>query len=154
MKKRILLAFAIAILSYLQIYAQCVQCSDGLNMELGTGGIYVAQNGNVRIGAGTSNPTKTLEVNGAIRSKEVLVEVANWSDFVFDKDYDLMTLKEVESYIKENGHLPDVPSAEEVKANGVEVGEMNAILLQKIEELTLYIIELEKKIEKLNDGKE
>lgn len=120
----------------------------------GTGGIYVAQNGNVRIGAGTANPTKTLEVNGAIRSKEVLVEVANWSDFVFDKDYDLMTLKEVESYIKENGHLPDVPSAKEVKANGVEVGEMNAILLQKIEELTLYIIELEKKIEKLNDGKE
>lgn len=120
----------------------------------GTGGIYVAQNGNVRIGAGTANPTKTLEVNGAIRSKEVLVEVANWSDFVFDKDYDLMTLNEVESYIKENGHLPDVPSAKEVKANGVEVGEMNAILLQKIEELTLYIIELEKKIEKLNDGKE
>lgn len=120
----------------------------------GTGGIYVAQNGNVRIGAGTANPTKALEVNGAIRSKEVLVEVANWSDFVFDKDYDLMTLNEVESYIKENGHLPDVPSAKEVKANGVEVGEMNAILLQKIEELTLYIIELEKKIEKLNDGKE
>ena len=115
----------------------------------GTGGIYVAQNGNVRIGAGTANPTKALEVNGAIRSKEVLVEVANWSDFVFDKDYDLMTLKEVESYIKENGHLPDVPSAKEVKANGVEVGEMNAILLQKIEELTLYIIELEKKIEKV-----
>ncbi len=120
----------------------------------GTGGIYVAQNGNVRIGAGTANPTKALEVNGAIRSKEVLVEVTNWSDFVFDKDYDLMTLNEVESYIKENGHLPDVPSAKEVKANGVEVGEMNAILLQKIEELTLYIIELEKKIEKLNDGKE
>ena len=120
----------------------------------GIGGIYVAQNGNVRIGAGTSNPTKALEVNGTIRSKEVLVEVANWSDFVFDRDYDLMTLKEVESYIKENGHLPNVPSAEEVKANGVEVGEMNAILLQKIEELTLYIIELEKKIEELNDEKE
>lgn len=118
----------------------------------GTGGIYVAQNGNVRIGAGTANPTKALEVNGAIRSKEVLVEVANWSDFVFDKDYDLMTLKEVESYIKENGHLPDVPSAKEVKANGVEVGEMNAILLQKIEELTLYIIELEKKIEEVQKG--
>ncbi len=120
----------------------------------GTGGIYVAQNGNVRIGAGTANPTKTLEVNGVIRSKEVLVEVANWSDFVFDKDYDLMTLNEVESYIKENGHLPDVPSAEEVKANGVEVGEMNAILLQKIEELTLYIIELEKKIEEVQKGGE
>ena len=120
----------------------------------GTGGIYVAQNGNVRIGAGTANPTKTLEVNGAIRSKEVLVEVANWSDFVFDKDYDLMTLKEVESYIKENGHLPDVPSAEEVKTNGVEVGEMNAILLQKIEELTLYIIELEKKIDGMQKGAE
>ena len=116
----------------------------------GTNGIFVAQNGNVRIGAGTASPTKTLEVNGTIRSKEVLVEVANWSDFVFDKDYDLRTLKEVESYIKENGHLPDVPSAEEVKTNGVEVGEMNAILLQKIEELTLYIIELEKKIDEFD----
>ena len=120
----------------------------------GANGIFVAQNGNVRIGAGTANPTKALEVNGAIRSKEVLVEVTNWSDFVFDKDYDLMTLKEVESYIKENGHLPDVPSAEEVKANGVEVGEMNAILLRKIEELTLYIIELEKKIDGMQKGGE
>ena len=60
----------------------------------------------------------------------------------------------MESYIKENGHLPDVPSAEEVKANGVEVGEMNAILLQKIEELTLYIIELEKKIDGMHKGGE
>lgn len=120
----------------------------------GTNGIFVAQNGNVRIGAGTASPTKTLEVNGTIRSKEVLVEVANWSDFVFDKDYDLRTLKEVESYIKENGHLPDVPSAEEVKAYGVEVGEMNAILLQKIEELTLYIIELENKIDGMQKGAE
>lgn len=120
----------------------------------GTNGIFVAQNGNVRIGAGTASPTKTLEVNGTIRSKEVLVEVANWSDFVFDKDYDLRTLMEVESYIKENGHLPDVPSAEEVKTNGVDVGEMNAILLQKIEELTLYIIELEKKIDGMQKGAE
>lgn len=123
----------------------------------GNGGIFVAGNGNVRIGTGTMNPTKALEVNGTIRSKEVIVEIVNWSDFVFDKDYNLMSLKDTESFIKQNGHLPNVPSAAEVEKEGIQLGEMNAILLQKIEELTLYVIELEKKIEKLeaqNEGKE
>lgn len=139
MKKKVLFTFAMVIFSYLQINAQCVQCSDGLNMELG-------ENAS-RLGTSTISTGHSALASG-------YSSTANWSDFVFDRDYDLMTLKEVESYIKENGHLPDVPSAEEVKANGVEVGEMNAILLQKIEELTLYIIELEKKIEELNDEKE
>jgi len=117
----------------------------------GNGGIYVSSDGKVRIGTGSMAPSNALEVNGTIRSKEVVIELTNWSDFVFENDYKLMSLKETESYIKKNGHLPDVPSAEEVMTNGVELGEMNAVLLQKIEELTLYVIELEKKIEKLEN---
>ncbi|MBO7459283.1 MAG: hypothetical protein J6T53_00035, partial [Bacteroidales bacterium] len=115
----------------------------------GNGGIFVAGNGNVRIGAGTMNPTKALEVNGTIRSKEVIVEVANWSDFVFDNNYNLMSLKDTESYIKQNGHLPNIPSAAEVEKEGIQLGEMNALLLQKVEELTLYVIELQKQIDEL-----
>lgn len=117
-------------------------------------GLFIADNGNVRIGSGTGNPSKALEVNGTIRSKEVIVEIANWSDFVFDNNYNLMSLKDTESFIKQNGHLPNVPSASEVESNGIQLGEMNAILLQKIEELTLYVIELEKKIEELKGDKE
>lgn len=119
----------------------------------GNGGIFVAGNGNVRIGVGTMNPTKALEVNGTIRSKEVIVEITNWSDFVFDNNYNLMSLKDTESFIKQNGHLPNVPSASEVEKEGIELGEMNAILLQKIEELTLYVIELEKQIDELKGDK-
>ncbi|MEO1050054.1 MAG: hypothetical protein AAFX87_05495 [Bacteroidota bacterium] len=100
-------------------------------------------------GIGTTNPTYKLSVNGTIRAKEVIVETG-WSDFVFEEDYRLRTLKEVEAYINENGHLPEIPSAKEVEENGVKVGEMESKLLQKIEELTLYLIEKEKQIEKLS----
>lgn len=124
-----------------------------VNGTSGNGGIFVATNGNVLIGAGNITPTKALEVNGTIRSKEVIVEVANWSDFVFDNNYHLMSLKDTESFIKQNGHLPNVPSATEVEKEGIGLGEMNAVLLQKIEELTLYVIELEKKIEELKGDK-
>lgn len=89
-----------------------------------------------------------LTVNGKVRAHGVKV-YTDWADFVFEKNYDLMPLEEVEAYIKEHGHLKDIPSAEEVKENGIEVGEMNKLLLQKIEELTLYTIELKKEIEKL-----
>jgi hypothetical protein len=74
-----------------------------------------------------------------------------WADYVFDEDYDLMSLSEVESFIKENKHLPDVPSAKEVKKDGLDVAEMNATLLKKVEELTLHIIELEKKVNELQN---
>lgn len=91
---------------------------------------------------------KALDVTGAIRAEEVKIEkVSNWSDFVFNKDYKLPTLKEVESHIAEKGTLPDIPSEQEVKENGIDVGEMQAKLLQKIEELTLYVIELKKENE-------
>ena len=108
--------------------------------------LWVQQNGNV--GIGTYNPGNwKLAVNGKIRTKEVKVEIKNWSDFVFYKNYNLPSLKDVENHIKANGHLKDIPSAKEVKENGVYLGEMDAKLLQKIEELTLYTIKQEKKIE-------
>jgi hypothetical protein len=74
---------------------------------------------------------------------------ASWPDYVFDKRYNLPPLSEVEQHIKEKGHLKDIPSAEEVSQNGILLGEMNAKLLQKIEELTLYIIDQEARIKKL-----
>ena len=109
--------------------------------------IKAIQNGNV--GIGTSTPTEKLSVNGKIRAQEIKVETANWPDYVFTKDYRLLSLKETEQHIQEKGHLPGIPSADEVKATGIDLGEMNAKLLQKIEELTLYVIEQSKEIKEL-----
>jgi hypothetical protein len=115
----------------------------------------VINNGN--IGVGTATPTEKLSVNGKIRAKEIKVETG-WADFVFAKAYKLPTLQAIESHIKEKGHLPGIPSAAEVEKNGVELGDMNKRLLQKIEELTLYLIEQKKEIDALkasaqrNDG--
>lgn len=102
------------------------------------------------IGIGTTNPQNKLDVNGTIRAKEIKVE-SNWADFVFKKDYKLPTLGEVKKHIKEKGTLPGVPSESDVKANGVNLGEVNAILLQKIEELTLYVIKQQEEIELLKE---
>lgn len=97
------------------------------------------------VGIGTSNPENQLEVKGKIRAEEVIIETG-WADFVFDKDYHLRTLQDVENHINAYKHLPDIPSAKEVEENGVSLGEMQAKLLQKIEELTLYVIEQSKEI--------
>ncbi len=102
--------------------------------------------GNVSIGVNNTQGYK-LAVNGSIRAKEIKVETTNWPDYVFAKDYKLVSLEQTEKHIKEKGHLPGIPSAKEVKANGVDLGEMNARLLQKIEELTLYLIEIKKENE-------
>ncbi len=112
----------------------------------GSGPHYVA-NGNV--GIGTIDPgTHKLAVNGTVRAKEVIVETG-WSDFVFEDSYRLRTLTEVESHIEEHGHLPDVPSAAVVESEGLSVGEAQKIMMQKIEELTLYMIDLKKENEEL-----
>lgn len=103
---------------------------------------------NGMVGIGTSNPTLPLEVNGTIRAKEIIVE-SGWADFVFKSDYKLPALFEVESHIKEHGHLPGMPSESEVKENGVALSEMNAKLLQKIEELTLYMIQYDKELNQM-----
>ena len=110
--------------------------------------MVIQQGGNV--GIGTTNPDGwRLAVNGNIRAKEIKVETG-WSDFVFENDYKLPTLSEVEKHINEKGHLKDIPSAKEVEKNGIFLGEMDAKLLQKIEELTLYTIQQEKNLKKHN----
>ncbi|MCX2680351.1 hypothetical protein OOZ15_10400 [Galbibacter sp. EGI 63066] len=98
------------------------------------------------IGIGTNNPGSwKLAVNGKIRAKEIKVDT-DWSDFVFEETYTLPSLEDVEQHIKEKGHLKDIPSAKEVEENGIYLGEMDAKLLQKIEELTLYTIAQQKMI--------
>lgn len=104
--------------------------------------------GNMGIGT-TDTKGYKLAVNGKIRTQEIKVEAANWPDYVFAKDYKLPSLQETEQHIKDKGHLPGIPSAEEVKANGVDLGEMNVKLLQKIEELTLHLIEVKKELDML-----
>ena len=133
-------------------------------------------NGNV--GIGVSNPTKklqvqgdsyfsgtmgvgttntfgyTLAVNGNIGCKEVKVEVSNnWPDYVFAPEYDLRTIQELDSYVKKHRHLPEIPSAKQVMEEGIGLSEMNALLLKKIEELTLYIIQQNARIEALEQGR-
>jgi len=109
--------------------------------------IRITQYGNV--GIGTITPANKLDVNGTIHSKEVKVDMNGWSDFVFKKEYNLPTLDQIERHIAEKGHLENIPSEEEVLKNGINVGEMNAKLLQKIEELTLYMIEMKKENEQM-----
>ncbi|RPD42832.1 hypothetical protein [Chitinophaga barathri] len=102
-------------------------------------------NGNVGIGTGINTPSMyKLAVEGAIGARKVKVMQGTWADFVFHDDYKLPSLHEVESFVKTNKHLPGIPSEAEVIKEGVDVGEMNKLLLQKVEELTLYIIDLKK----------
>ena len=99
------------------------------------------------VGIGTSNPKKLLDVAGTIHAQNIEVDLTGWSDFVFDTDYKLPSLKEVEAHIQEYKHLPNIPSEKQVKEEGINIGEMQAKLLQKIEELTLYVIQQEKRIQ-------
>jgi len=101
-------------------------------------------NTNGQLGIGTQNPTYNLAVNGTIGCKELTVTTAGWPDFVFEDDYKLPPLSDVEAYISSNKHLPGIPSEAEVKQKGVSIGDMSSKLLQKIEELTLYVIDLKK----------
>jgi hypothetical protein len=109
----------------------------------------ISPDGNVSIGA-TDPKGYKLAVAGKAVAEEITVKLqANWPDYVFEKSYALPTLEEVKSYIDQNKHLPEIPSAKEMETNGVNLGEMNMLLLRKIEELTLYIIEQNIKIDKL-----
>ena len=97
----------------------------------------ITRNGN--LGIGIKNPSEKLHVAGTVRAEEIKVE-AQTADFVFEENYPLKSLKEVEQFITTNKHLPDVPSAKEMEKDGVGLAEMNKLLLQKVEELTLYLI--------------
>lgn len=132
------------------------------NNELNIGNWIVGNNGTIGIGQFTNQlPADGITADGekyklfvkdGIKTEKVKVDIAannGWADYVFEKDYKLMPLNSVEKFIKENGHLPEVPTTEEAIKNGIELKEMNILLLKKIEELTLYTIEQQKRIEAL-----
>lgn len=98
------------------------------------------------VGIGTTTPDEKLAVNGNIHAREVRVDLNGWPDYVFKDGYQLPTLAKVQQHIKEKGHLPNIPSAKEVEENGIELGEMNKLLLEKIEELILYTLQQEKEL--------
>lgn len=138
----------------------------GLGFNVGLGKMALCQNGALYVGSNDANTVLKigeiadkdpnnleyrLYVEKGIRSEKVKVDAkTGWADYVFEADYNLPTLTEVETHIKINKHLPDVPSAAQIKKEGIDLGEMDKILLQKIEELTLYTIQQQKQIEKLS----
>ncbi|MNE41349.1 hypothetical protein D3C87_511350 [compost metagenome] len=141
-------------------YVSALQATDATTNALGnlvfatSNGAYfnkITMDPNGNLGIGIETPGEKLSVNGNIRAREIKVETNNWPDYVFKSDYKMPLLSETEQFIKTHGHLPDVPKAEEVETNGVPLGEMNKILLKKIEELTLHVIELDKSNRKQQD---
>ncbi len=113
----------------------------------GTPRFFITNDG--KVGVGTEHPAYLLDVLGTIRAQEVLVNVNGGADFVFQKGYLLPSLDHVATYVKQNQHLPDIPSADEMIKNGISLNQMQVKLLQKVEELTLYAIQQEKEIESL-----
>lgn len=101
------------------------------------------------VGIGVTSPQNLLDVDGTVHAKQVKVDLNGLADFVFYPAYRLRPLGEVDEYIRRNGHLPDVPSADEVAKKGLDLGNAENVLLMKVEELTLYTIEQQKEIEEL-----
>jgi len=140
-------------------YSSNTVAADYIGLKSNWGSIRFSTNGgnevvritaNERVGIGTSDPQSKLAVEGTIRAKEIKVmEVIGAPDYVFEADYNLRTLEATKAYIEENKHLPEIPSAAEMEANGIELGDMNMRLLKKIEELTLYMIEINKQVQEL-----
>ncbi|MCK9403722.1 MAG: hypothetical protein M0Q26_10025 [Chitinophagaceae bacterium] len=100
--------------------------------------------GSGNLGIGVISPSEKLSVNGNIAAKKLIVTQTGWSDYVFNKDYKLRNLRDLETFINKNKHLPEVPTAKEVATKGISVGDNQVLLLKKIEELTLYMIEMNK----------
>jgi hypothetical protein len=114
--------------------------------EGSTNVMLIGTNGNVLIGkTSQTNTAYKLDIYGKARANEIVVNTSG-ADFVFDKKYALPKLSDVKAYIDKNQHLPEIPSAKEMQANGLELGKMNKRLLQKVEELTLYLIDKDKQL--------
>ena len=109
--------------------------------------LTILSGGNV--GIGTLNPSERLSVNGNIVAQKVRVTQTGWPDYVFKDNYPLLSLPDLQAFIQKNKHLPEVPNEQEIVEKGLDLGEMNAVLLKKIEELTLYILQQDKRIETL-----
>lgn len=109
--------------------------------------LFIGNNGNV--GIGTETPDAKLAINGDIHAKEVRIDLTGWPDYVFENTYVLPTIEEVEQHINEKGHLINIPPAHEVETSGLHVSEMIKKQQEKIEELTLYIIELNKQLQEV-----
>jgi hypothetical protein len=152
------------------IFNQSIFSFPGGFSSFGTANLTLQTNGNVKmtvlssngnIGIGTSSPDEKLTVKGNIHAEEVIIDLAVPApDYVFEPNYSLTSLDEVQAYIAHHKHLPEVPSAKEMETNGVKVAEMEMILLKKIEEMTLYMIELKnqnktllKRVEQLESRK-
>ncbi len=147
----------------------------GIGIQSGTLQFYTAGMDKISFGWGNSNnfiatmnyypgtaqlginclprPGYHLSVNGLVKAKEIVVELTDWADYVFDKKYKLRPLEEVEIFIKENKHLPNIPSAREIEEKGLQLGDTQKKMMEKIEELTLYVIELKKEIDKIKTNK-
>jgi len=132
-------------------------CIDGNENTYIRGGltgsnVILADVGTQRVGIGTVNPAYKLDVCGTMRAKEVRVSTG-WCDYVFADDYKLPSLNDVETFIKTNKHLPDVTPGAIIESEGLEVGKTAAQMIKKIEELTLYVIDLQKQVDLLKKNK-
>ncbi|MBN2668345.1 MAG: hypothetical protein JXR60_03865 [Bacteroidales bacterium] len=116
--------------------------------------LRIAYNGSVGIGTTSPDANYLLDVRGWAHFCKVVVQSGSgWCDYVFEDNYNLMPLHELKEYIQKEKHLPKIPTTNEVEENDVDLGEMNQLLLKKVEELTLYIIEQNERIEKLENSK-
>lgn len=136
---------------YLVLETNAAGSDNKLYMNTASKGNIIMATGGGSVGIGTiTTGTNKLAVEGTIAARRVKVTQNNpWPDYVFGEDYPLTPLSETEKYVKANKHLPDMPSAKEVEENGVDLGEMNRKLLEKMEEMTLHMIQMQKKIDAL-----